>query len=274
MQLNGETQLFPILGDPIAQVRSPQFLSEILAKRGVNAIVPPLQVKPADLDAVIAVLRTTQNVRGMVVTIPHKVTCLAHCDQLSERAAFVGSVNIIRKTAEGKLVGDNVDGIGYLDGIAKAGGRVQGQRFLLVGVGGAGSAVAFEVLERGARYLAIHDLNTQRRDAIIHRLANQFPHKVGVGSPDPSGFDLVANVTPVGMYAGDPYPVEVSKLKSSQFVADAITRPEVSPLVVYARSLGCKTMVGAGMFNAEAEILVDFMLASSEEMFKTNRKLQ
>lgn len=259
MQLNGETQLFPILGDPIAQVRSPQFLSEILARRGINAIVPPLHVNAVDLSAVVAVLRTTQNVGGIVVTIPHKVTCLAYCDEVSERAAFVGSVNIIRKTIEGKLVGDNVDGIGYLDGIAKEGGRVAGKRFLLVGVGGAGSAVAFEVLQRGASYLAIHDLNTERRDAIIASLAAKFPNKVGVGSPDPTGFDLVANVTPVGMKAGDPYPVEVSKLQSTQFVADAITRPEVSPLVAYARQLGCNSMVGAGMFNAEAEILVDFM---------------
>lgn len=259
MQLNGETQLFPILGDPIAQVRSPQFLSQILARRGINAIVPPMHVKPADLAAVVGVLRTTQNVAGIVVTIPHKVTCLAHCDEVSERAAFVGSVNIIRKTAEGKLIGDNVDGIGYLDGIATEGGQVKGKRFLLVGVGGAGSAVAFEVLQRGASYLAIHDLNTERRDAIIQSLAKQFPNKVGIGSPDPTGFDFVANVTPVGMKEGDPYPVDVAKLKASQFVADAITRPEVSPMVVYARELGCNTMVGEGMFNAEAEILVDFM---------------
>ncbi|HPY39046.1 MAG TPA: hypothetical protein PLM98_00905 [Thiolinea sp.] len=259
MILNGETQLFPIIGDPIAQVRSPQFLSQILAGRGVNAIVPPMQVKPADLSQVMATLRATQNVGGIVVTIPHKVTCLAHCDAVSERAAFVGSVNIIRKTVDGKLVGDNVDGIGYLDGIGKEGGDVQGKRFLLVGVGGAGAAVAFEVLQRGASYLAIHDLNTERRDAIIQNLAGKFPNRVGVGSPDPIGFDFVANVTPVGMREGDPYPVDVTQLKAHQFVADAITRPEVSPMVAYARELGCHTMVGAGMFNAEAEILVDFM---------------
>lgn len=261
MQLNGETQLFPIIGDPIAQVRSPQFLSEILARRGVNALVPPLQVKSADLDATVAVLRSIQNVRGMVVTIPHKVSCLTHCDQVSERAAFVGSVNIIRKTTAGQWVGDNVDGIGYLDGMAKQGGAIQGKRLLLIGVGGAGSAVAFEALRRGASYLAIHDLNIERRDAIIQSLATKFSNQVGIGSPDPNGFDLIANVTPMGMRPSDPYPVEVSQLKSSQFVADAITRPEVSPLVAYARRLGCKTMVGADMFNAEAEILVDFMLA-------------
>lgn len=259
MQLNGETRLFPIVGDPIAQVRSPQFLSEILARRSINAIVPPMHVKPVDLAVVMGVLRSTQNVGGIVVTIPHKVTCLSYCDAVSERAAFVGSVNIIRKTADGKLVGDNVDGIGYLDGIANEGGRVEAKRFLLVGVGGAGAAVAFEVLQRGASYLAIHDLNTERRDAIIQRLAAKFPNKVGVGSPDPTGFDFVANVTPVGMREGDAYPVDVRKLQAHQFVADAITRPEVSPLVAYARQLGCNTMLGAGMFNAEAEILVDFM---------------
>lgn len=260
MTLNGETRLFPIIGDPIAQVRSPQFLSAILAQRGVNALVPPLHVKPADLPALMAVLASTQNVDGVVVTIPHKVSALAYCTQVSERAVFVGSVNIMRKLPDGGFVGDNVDGIGYLDGMAKEGFNVTGKRALLVGVGGAGSAVAFEILQRGARYLAIHDLDVSRRDAIIQRLAAKFPGKVGVGSPDPSGFDLVANVTPVGMKAGDPYPVDVHKLHKGQFVADAITRPEVSPLVAFARTVGCNTMIGAGMFNAEADILVDFML--------------
>ncbi|MEZ5448829.1 MAG: hypothetical protein R3E89_07450 [Thiolinea sp.] len=264
MVLNGETRLFPIIGDPIAQVRSPEFLGAILERRGANAIVPPLQVKPADLADTVRVLKRGASVHGILATVPHKVAMLEHADELSERAAFVGSVNILCRRA-GCWVADNVDGVGYVTGIRHEGFEVAGQQVLLVGVGGAGAAVALEFLQQGAALLAIHDLNTQRRDSMIQRLQDRFPGRVTVGSDDPGGFDLVANVTPVGMRDGDPYPVTVEKLQARQFVAEAITKPAVSPLIAYARELGCRTMVGAGMFNAQAEILVDFMLETTQD---------
>ncbi|MCY0967075.1 shikimate dehydrogenase family protein [Parathalassolituus penaei] len=257
--ITGETRLFPILGDPIAQVRSPRYLTEILARRGINAIVPPMHVAPQDLAATVQTLRAIKNVGGLVITIPHKIPTLALCDEVSERARFVGSVNIVRKEADGRLIGDNVDGIGYLDGIRKQGFEVDGKRALLIGAGGAGSAVAYEILERGATYLGIYDIDPERLSALVTRLDQKFPGRVGVQRNCPDGYDLIANVTPVGMKAGDPYPVDVEKFHAGQFVADAITKPEVSPMVEVARSVGCNTMTGEGMFNAEAEILVDFM---------------
>nr|HPQ94867.1 hypothetical protein [Thiolinea sp.] len=147
VQLNGETRLFPILGDPIAQVKSPQNLSAILQRRGVNALVIPLHVHPEDLPATMAVLRSTANIGGMAVTIPHKIPALDYCTGLSERARFVGSVNIMYKRPDGSFTGDNVDGIGSLDGIRGEGFEVAGKRARLVGVGGAGAAVAFEILQ-------------------------------------------------------------------------------------------------------------------------------
>ncbi|WP_253949009.1 shikimate dehydrogenase [Mangrovicoccus sp. HB161399] len=260
MQLDGETILFPVIGDPIAQVRSPRYLSEILARRGVNAIVPPVHVKSAGVAPAMAALRAMENVRGIVVTIPHKIDTLQYCDVVSDRARFVGSVNVIHKDGDGRFIGDNVDGIGYLDGIRKLGFEVAGKRALLVGAGGAGSAVAYEILDRGASYLAIADLDDARLSRIIRALEEKFPGRVGTGSDDPSGFDLVANVTPCGMREGDPFPADPAKMARDQFVADAITKPEVSPMVAAARAIGCATMTGAGMFDAEAEILVDFLL--------------
>lgn len=260
MLLNGETQLYPILGDPIAQVRSPQFLTALLHHRGINAQVPPFQVSSKDFANVIHALKQVQNVKGFVITIPHKIPSLDVCDHVSERAQFIGSVNIIHKTEDGLLKGDNVDGLGYLDGIEKEGFSVLNKRALLIGAGGAGSAVAFEILKRGATHLSVYDVDAQRLERLINALNVHFPGQASLGSTNPEGYDLIANVTPVGMRPNDPYPVEVEKFLSRQFVADAITKPEVSPMIEYARSLGCNTMVGAGMFNAEAEILVDFMV--------------
>ena len=98
-----------------------------------------------------------------------------------------------------------------------------------------------------------------RRDGLIAKLLKVHPGKVRAGSMDPSGFDIVANATPMGMKAGDPLPVEVDKLKSGIFVGDVITAPEVSPLLEIARSMGCRTQTGVGMFLAQRELMLDFL---------------
>ena len=258
--LTGETRLYYIVGDPVAQVKSPPALTAILVARGANALVVPAHVTPEDLDLFMKAARATQNVDGIVVTVPHKLAALAHCDEATERARFAGSANVLRRGGDGRWRGDNTDGRGYLDGIAACGFAVAGKTALLVGAGGAGAAIAYEILARGAAHLKIHDIDAARRDRIVARLAERFPGRVAIGSPDPTGVDLVANATPLGMRAGDPLPVDASRLDGAQFVADVITKPEISPLLVAARALGCATMPGAGLFDAQAQLLVDRML--------------
>ena len=264
LKLDGETRLFIIIGDPIAQVKSPAFLSAILARRGANALVVPAHVSAADLPAFMRSVRLMQNLDGIVVTVPHKFAALEYCDLPTERAAFVGSANVLRRLVDGRWDGDNLDGVGYMDGVAKEGFSVGGKSALLVGAGGAGSAIALEILERGATRLAIHDSDADRRDRLVAKLAERFPGRAEVGSTDPMGFDLVANATPMGMNEGDPLPVDARRLSKEQCVADVITKPAVSPLVQHARDLGCRTMMGIGMFNAQAELLVDRMLGQAE----------
>lgn len=262
VRLDGETALFPIVGDPIAQVKSPSLLTGIIAARGTNGLVIPTHVSPEKIDEYVIAMRNVQNVGGLVITVPHKSTALKLCDQPSERAKVIGSVNVMRKLPEGGWAGDNTDGRGYMDGVAARGFDIKGKRALLVGIGGAGSAVAYEILQRGASFLSIHDIDPARRDAMISKLDMIFPGRIGVGSSDPAGFDFVANVTPVGMRQGDLMPVEADKLTGHEFVADAITKPEITPMLKIARDKGCNTMPGLGMFNAQADILVDFLLDS------------
>ncbi|MFZ2099172.1 MAG: shikimate dehydrogenase [Oricola sp.] len=264
VRLDGETRIFPIIGDPIAQVKSPALLTASLVSRGANALVIPAHIRPDDLPVYMQALDKTLNADGLVVTVPHKIAALEYCDEATERARFAGSTNVMRRMADGRWFGDNSDGCGYMDGIAKEGFSVAGKKALLVGCGGAGSAIAYEILARGASLLAIHDADIDRRDRVVARLETRFPSKVRAGSADPTGFDLVANATPMGMRESDPYPVDVDKLTAAQFIADVITKPQISPLLVRARALGCATMPGLGMFNAQVEILADFLLASGE----------
>jgi shikimate dehydrogenase len=145
--------------------------------------------------------------------------------------------------------------------VKKNGFDPSGKRALLVGDGGAGSAIALALVEAGVSELAIHDGMVGRRDSLIGRLQQLGKAKISVGSADPTGFDLVANATPAGMKAGDPYPVDVTKLKPSMFVGCVITVPAVSPLVEAARKINCKTSTGTEMYRALQETMVDFLLS-------------
>lgn len=259
IRVDGETKVFPIIGHPIGQVKSPASLSQIMADRGFNGIVVPIHIMPDDLSGWLAQAAAMRNVDGIVVTVPHKVPCLAFCARVSERAKASDAVNIMIRDGD-DWIGDATDGHGYLDGIAAEGFDVKGKPALLVGTGGAGSAIAYEILARGASELALHDIDTARRDALLARLDKAFPGKVRTGGTDPRGFALVANATPLGMREGDPLPVNAELLTADQFVADVVTRPTIPPLIAAARAKGCRTMPGSGMFEAQALLLAELLM--------------
>jgi shikimate dehydrogenase len=254
----GTTRVFPVLGDPIDQVRSPQVLTRLMATQGRDALVIPLHVKLPELKRTFEALHAIENIGGMLITIPHKQRAFTLCSTTSDRADFVGAVNVVRRTDHG-WDGDNTDGLGYLEALRARGFEIAGRRALLIGCGGAGSAIALELLTRGATQVAIHDIDLDRRDAIIDRLNASYPGKIVPGSTDPTGYDLVANATPVGMRKNDPLPVDVAKLEPWQFVACVITKPEVPPLIAEAMDRGCGTMTGSQMFDAQADDLVAFL---------------
>lgn len=257
---DGETQVAFIIGDPIAQVKSPALLTARFAARDVNAICVPGHVAAEQVPDFMTGIAAIQNVMGIVITVPHKQASLTFCDHLTPRANYARSVNVIRKTSRG-WVGTNTDGQGYVRGIQKAGGVIKDKRVLLVGAGGAGAAIAYEFLAEGAAHLAIHEIDPTRRDSLIERLEARFPGRLSVGSDDPTGFDIVANATPLGMREGDPLPVQVDKMVAGQFAACPITKPAQSPFIEAAAAKGCLTMPGLGMFQAQEDLLVDALLS-------------
>jgi shikimate dehydrogenase len=139
---------------------------------------------------------------------------------------------------------------------------LEGRRALLVGAGGAGSAIAYSLVTGGVSELAIHDPDRARRDALIERLAGLGLGRVVAGSPDPGGFDICLNATPVGMREGDPHPIDSSRFTPSMFVGCVITAPAVPPMIEAARALGCQTTTGADMFAKVRDLMVAFLLKS------------
>ena len=257
---DGETRIHVILGDPVAQTRSPSGLTGEFAARGVNAICIPVHVAPAHFDEFVAALKRGQNIDGVVVTIPHKFAALRHCDEASDRAKFLGAANVLHRIAADRWWGDMTDGAATVAALQRAGCDPAGRSALVVGAGGAGSAVALALIEAGAAALTVTDIDLKRCRSLVDRLATRTLRIVVGGSPDPAGHDIVVNATPAGMCRGDPLPVDAARLEPSAFAADLITRPAMTPLLEAARQRGCTVVTGEDMFAVQAGIMADILL--------------
>jgi shikimate dehydrogenase len=261
MGLSGATRLNVIIGDPIAQVRAPHGVTQAMAARGCDAILVPVHVAPRDLSDFMAVVARIQNLDGMIVTVPHKFACYRFCADATDRAHFLGAVNLMRRRIDGQWHGDMSDGFGFVAAATAKGVNPKGMRVLLVGAGGAGSAIALALVDAGARSLAVHDRDAGRRDALIERL-NRYRNGIALtGSSDPRGYDFVANATPAGMHGESALPIDVAGLAPSSYCGCVVTEPAVSSFIEAARRIGCVTSTGTEMYQAQQERIVDFLLS-------------
>lgn len=260
---SGATRVIFIVGDPIAQVKSPASMTRTLRAQGRDVVVVPAHVAPADLTEWATTVLRMRNVDGIIVTVPHKIAAVDLCTSLTPRARSIGAVNVLRREEGQGWHGDMCDGDGYVAGLRKAGCEPSGRRALLVGAGGAGSAIAHALVDAGVASLALHETDPGRREALAEKLRHYGFASPTVGADDPTGHDLVINATPMGMRLGDPMPVQVTRLSADCFVGDVVTVPVITPLIEAARTRGCGTMTGAGMFDAVCERMVDFYLGDS-----------
>lgn len=257
---NGETRLAGIIGDPIGQVKSPAAVTKAFRDRGLNWALMPLHVSAAELPTALRGLDVLQNFSGLIATVPHKFSAFQHCRTATPRAALLGAANVARRNADGTWHGDMVDGLGFVNGLAAAGIDIADRRALLIGAGGAGTAIALALLEAGASALAIYDNDPARVETLLALLRRAGPYDVTAApAPDPRGFALIVNATPVGMRADDPLPVMAEHLSAEMAVADVITAPDVTPLLHLARRRGCATQTGAGMYFGLLDAMVDFI---------------
>ena len=257
--LNGATRIHVTIGDPIAQVKSPAGITSAFHARGHDAIMIPLQVKPADVEIFFRLAKKLPTLDGIIITVPHKPVAFRHCDTTSERAKVLAVCNAMRRDKDGRWIGDMTDGGGFIAALKRNGFDLKGKQALQIGAGGAGSAIALALTMEGAS-VTLADLDTAKRDALIARLGRHGHRIVAADKPDVAGFDLVVNATPAGMKASDPLPVDTSKLDATQFVADIITMPLVTPLLAAAQAKGCKTQNGVQMFEAQVDFITEFLM--------------
>jgi shikimate dehydrogenase len=258
--IDGNTLIFATPGDPVAQVRLPEVMEAVFAALGVNAVWVPMHVGPEGLAAVLQGLRTIRNFRGITVAIPYKPTVGAMLDRLTPRAQAVGSVNLVRLDPDGKLVGDIVDGAGFVRGLELRGHTIKGATAWLVGVGGGGSAIASALAEGGVARLYLTELNPERAAAIRARLARYYPQTpIELLDRPPGAVDLAINATPCGLRPDDPLPFDPTALAEQTIVCDIIMKPRETPLLQAAQARGMRVHHGHHMLDAQIPMYLDFL---------------
>lgn len=246
--INGNTTLIAHIGYPTSTFKSPMIYNPWFEKHGIDAVVVPMGVKPEHYAEFLKALFKTTNVRGALITMPHKVVTMDLVDALTPTALVAGAANAVLCREDGSLLGDQFDGAGFVRGVLRKGQVLQGKRVLVSGNGGVGCAIAASLADAGVAEMALFDSNGASSAALAQRLQQHHPAlKVSIGSNDPAGFDLIVNATPLGMKDGDPLPFDVSRIDPSTFVGEVVMKHEITPLLAAAQAKGCPVQVGTDM---------------------------
>jgi shikimate dehydrogenase len=259
LTIRGSTTLIAHFGDPISVVKAPLIYNPWFERNGIDAAVVPMGIRADDYAAAMPAVMRFTNVRGALVTMPHKVTTVALLDEASVTVRVAGSCNAILKRDDGSLYGDMFDGAGFVRGLVVKGVALRGARVLIVGAGGVGSAIAASLAAAGVSALVVFDARRESAEGLVARLRQHYPAiDARFGPNDPAGFDIVVNATPLGMNAGDPLPVDPARLAPATLVGEVVMKQTITPLLAAARERGCRIQVGTDMLFEQIPLYLDF----------------
>jgi shikimate dehydrogenase len=246
--ISGTTTLVAHLGYPTHTFKSSLICNPWFERKGIDAVVVPMGVKPEDYSDFFRSVFTLTNLRGALVTMPHKVTTMGLVDEISPTAAIAGATNAVVRRADGSLLADQFDGAGFVRGMLRKGFDPSGKRALVVGNGGVGSPIAASLAGLGLTEIGLFDPNPAASEALAQRIGIHHPEvNIVVGSKDPEGYDLIVNATPLGMEDGDPLPVDVDRIAPGSYVGDVVLNTDVTPFLQAAKDQGCTTQAGSDM---------------------------
>jgi shikimate dehydrogenase len=264
VKINGATRLYAIVGDPIAQVRSPESFTKSFAAAGLNAVLVPAHVLPDHFEATIQGLMALANLDGLLVTVPYKARIVPFAKRLGETARCIGAVNALRRETDGTWTGDMFDGLGFVRGAERKGAVLRGRRVALFGAGGAGSAIACELAAAGVASLSIIDPQSGRADALATKLGQAFPAcSIEAVTTVPANVNMIVNASTVGMRPGDGLPGDIGPLAADTLVGDVIVAEAPTPIIQYAIRYGCRYVTGGEMHAGQGDALLAFFASAA-----------
>ena len=259
MRIDGHTELLAHIGHPTHSFKAPLIYNPYFEHAGINAVVVPMGCRAEAFPALLRSVFALENIRGALITMPHKVSVVDLLDEVSPAVRVAGACNAVRRDAAGRLVGDLFDGEGFVRGVRLKGVEPRRARVLIVGAGGVGSAIAASFAAAGVAGLSLYDLRAEVVESLAARLRLHYPAiDVRTGSNDPAGHDIVVNATPMGMEPGDPLPLDVERLAPSTFVGEVVMRQAMTAFLQAAQARGCRFQIGTDMLFEQIPAYLEF----------------
>ncbi len=263
MPANYRHELVGVFGQPVAENPTGVMQEAGFAAAGLNWRYLNFEIPPEKLGDAVQALRTL-GMRGINLTIPHKVAVIDHLDELSLEARAIGAVNTVR-IENGKLIGENTDGKGFVRGMRlDSGVDPTGKRVVMLGAGGAARAVATELILAGVSDLLVVNRSIGRGEKTVNDLKAletsgrspiRFePWRGTYVAPDWA--DLLVNCTSIGLYPDvEAMPdVDLSRAKPDMLVVDAVFNPPQTRLLAAAKERGLPTLDGLSMLVCQGVI--------------------
>jgi len=252
MDISGKTIVCGLIGDPVEHSMSPAMQNAAFRELNLDYAYVPFRVRGEDIGRAIAGMRAL-GLRGLNVTIPHKMAVIPFLDGLDALAGKIGAVNTIVNDG-GTLTGCNTDAGGFLQPLLERGFNPEGKRIVVVGAGGAARGIAFALVDKGAR-LVMLNRTADRARALAEQLCQHYPqgaegmelneHNLAESS---ANADMIVNTTSVGMGASsNETPIPRQVLRRGALVYDIVYNPLKTKLISEAESAGCVTISGAEM---------------------------
>ena len=255
VMVDGHTVPYALLGHPVSHTLSPVMHNAAFRELGMNAVYLGLDVVPEKVEATIDVLKSA-GFGGLNITVPLKEMAYQVLGDLDESAQLLGAVNTVQFRADGKLIGHNTDGRGFVKAIREEfGTALKGLDVLVVGSGGAGRAVAINCVREGAANVTITDVDEIKAHKLVAEIVEKLPggkvSRINTHSGElvdvSRSSDLIIHCTPLGMKPKDK-PVFSSKyFKKGQMVFDLIYMHPKTVFMKQAMAAGARTANGLGM---------------------------
>jgi shikimate dehydrogenase len=257
--ISGKTTLIAHLGYPTHSFKAPLIYNPWFDHKGIDAVVVPMGVQAPEYPTFLRYLFKLTNIRGALVTMPHKVTTIGLVDEVTPTAEVAGATNAVLLRDDGTLLADQFDGAGFVRGVQRKGFDLNGKRALVVGAGGVGCAIVASLAGAGVAAIGVFDPNEAAADGLAGRITKHYPQiEVTTGSKDPDGYHIVVNATPLGMNEGDPLPMDVDRLAPSTFVGEVVMTHEITPFLRAAQQRGCPIQVGKDMLYEQIPAYLEF----------------
>ena len=259
----GTTKIYGCIADPIDHVKAPTIFTSLFKSKSIDAVMIPLNVSSNDLTDLIQILKKIDNFHGLTVTIPHKSAVTELCDFLDTEAEVTQAVNWIKFDKNRKLIGNNFDGKGFVNGFLSQYHQLSNKIIGLFGSGGAAIAIGCSLANEGIKELKIINRDTNKANDLKERINTSNKQlNITVFSQyeyDISNCDLIINATSLGLKKDDQLPFDVTKTHSKCVIADIIMQPEETKLLKQAQLIGRPIHYGKNMIESQIDLVGDFL---------------